>query len=289
MVDSTHTEARSGTVRRLLALWRLYAKMDLLWMLRDVQTLLFFFVSDTIVIVASVTGMFLLVERFGRIGPWTKDEVIFMLGYGMVVQTLPNLFFNFNVAFISRRIGRGQLDHLLVQPQPMWMALLTEGFAPFSAGLMLVPGVGMMVWTAAQLKLTMTPGWLGLLALNLVASAAIALAYTYLWGSLAFWAPRAAEEINTATWGMLKDLSPFPLDGVAPALLGGLVSAVPVGLLAWYPTRMLLGIDHSAFAPYVTPLAAVAFCGLATWLFRKGLVQYGRTGSQRYLSLGHRS
>lgn len=289
MVDSTQPEAHSGTVRRLLTLWRLHAKMDLLWMLRDVQTLLFFFCSDSVVIVASVTGMFLLVERFGRVGLWTKHEVIFMLGYGLVVQTLPNIFFNFNVAFVSRRIGRGQLDHILIQPQPIWMALLTEGFAPFSAGLMLVPGVAIMAWATAQLKVAMTPGWLALLVLNIAASATIALAYSYLWGSLAFWAPRAAEEINTATWGMLKDLSSFPLDGVAPALLGSLVSAVPVGLLAWYPARALLGLDQAALAPYVTPLAALVFCALATWIFRKGLVQYGRTGSQRYLSLGHRS
>lgn len=289
MVDSTKTGARSGAMRRLLALWRLYATMDLLWMMRDLQSLLIFFLSDTVVNVAGVTSTFLLVERFDRIGQWTRHEVIFMLGYGLLVQTLPSIFFNFNLAFVSRRIGRGQLDHILIQPQPIWMALLTDGFAPFSGGLTLVPAVAVLVWATAQLGQAVTPGWLGLLALNVTASAAIALAYSYLWASLAFWAPRAAEEINTSTWRMLSQLSPFPLDGVAPVLLGGLLTAVPVGLLAWYPSRALLGLDHAALAPYVTPLAAVAFCGLATWAFRRGLVHYGRTGSHRYLALGHRS
>ena len=43
-----------------------------------------------------------------------------------------NMFFGYNVLTISRRLGRGQLDHTLVQPQPIWLSLLTEGFMPFS-------------------------------------------------------------------------------------------------------------------------------------------------------------
>ena len=63
--------------------------------------------------------------------------MLFLLGYALLVRGVIDTFFNYNVAFISRRIGRGQLDHMLVQPQPLWMALLTEGFAPFSGSGML--------------------------------------------------------------------------------------------------------------------------------------------------------
>jgi ABC-2 type transport system permease protein len=262
--------------------------MDLLWTLRDLPTLLTFLVSDTIVSVGAVTSTFLLAARFGGIGHWGRDQVLFMLGYALAITGLPDILFNYNVSFISRRIGRGQLDHLLVQPQPLWMALLTEGFSPVSGALWLAPGPLLMIWVAGRLGLHVTPGWLALLALNVVASTAVALAFTFAWGSLAFWAPRAAEEINTATWNMLRQLKPFPLDGVAPALLGGLLTAVPVGFLAWYPCRALLGLDAAPYAVWVTPLAAIVASALAAALFRRGLHHYGRTGSQRYLPLGHR-
>ena len=36
-----------------------------------------------------------------------------------------------------------------------------------------------------------------------------------LWGSLAFWAPRAAEELNSSTFELSNQLAPFPLDGAA--------------------------------------------------------------------------
>jgi ABC-2 type transport system permease protein len=168
------------------------------------------------------------------------------------------------------------------------MALLTEGFAPFSGAMGVLPGLVLTIWAVGRVGVAITPGWLALLALNVLASTAIGLAFTYLWGSLAFWAPRAAEEINSSTWRLLSQLKGFPLDGVAAPLLGGLVSVVPVGLLAWYPCRTLLGLDHASYAVFVTPLAAIAACGLAVWVFRKGLQQYGRTGSQRYLAIGHR-
>lgn len=275
-------------VVRLVELWRLYATLDLMWMLRDMQTVLFWIVSDMIVAAATATGTFLLAARFNGIGHWNLQQVVFLLGYALTVAGVPAVLFNYNLAFISRRIGRGQLDHILIQPHPMWMALLTEGFAPFTAAMTLLPGVAVLIWATGAAHLTVSLGWLALLLLNLIASSAIALGFSYIWGSLAFWAPRAAEEINSSTWKMLDQLTPFPFDGIGLGLLGGLLTVVPVGFLAWYPARALVGLDRWALAPFITPLVAIVFVVLATWAFGRGMQHYGRTGSQRYLSMGHR-
>jgi ABC-2 type transport system permease protein len=282
-------EYRFGSLRRILHLWKFYARMDLMWLLRDPQTVITYLVADAIVGLSAAPATFLLAARFDGIGRWSLSQIVFMLGYALVVAGIPDVFFSYNVAFISRRIGRGQLDHVLIQPQPIWMVLITEGFAPFTTWMTLIPGVGILAWSVARSGAPLTPGWLGLLGLNLAASVTIALAFTYAWGSLAFWAPRAAEEINTSTWRLLGRLATFPLDGVGPVLLGGLLTIVPTGFLAWYPARALLGLDHAAYAVFVTPVAAVILTLLAAGIFRRGLREYGRTGSQRYLSLGHRS
>jgi viologen exporter family transport system permease protein len=281
-------DRRTPAWLRLLRLWRLYGTMDLLWTLRDLPTLLTFFASDLIINLAAVTGTFLLAQRFGGIGRWNADQVLFMLGYALLVTGVPDFWFNYNVSFISRRIGRGQLDHSLIQPLPLWMAFLTEGFSPFSAGMTIVPGIVVLIVAGARLRLAVSLGWLALLLLNLLASVAILLALQFAWGSLAFWAPRAAEEINSSTDKLFRQLMRFPLDSLAPALAGMLVTVLPVGLLAWYPARSLLGLDGAGLTVFVTPAAAVVVVSLAVWVFRRGLRQYGRTGSQRYLSLGHR-
>ena len=281
-------ERSSAALRRLFALWRLYGSMDLLWMARDLRTVLAFTLSDLIFSVGSVAGMLLLAIRFGHVGRWSTDQLAFMLGYAQLVTGLPNVFFNYNVSFISRRLGRGQLDHTLVQPLPLWMALLTEGFSPFSAAMQPVAGLALLAWTLPRTGVAVSPGWLGLLALNLAASMVVTLAFTYIIGSLAFWAPRGAEEINSQSWSLVAALMPLPLDGTGAFLTAGLLTLLPTGLIAWYPSRALLGLDTGSLHVLVTPAAAVCFTAITLLVFTQGLRHYVRTGSQRYLSFGHR-
>jgi ABC-2 type transport system permease protein len=281
-------EQRPGGLRRLLRLWQVYAYLDFMFMTRDLRSFVTYAVSDTILYVASVTATLLLAERFEGIGAWTKAQVLFMLGYAVIAGGLQDLLFGYNVKFISRRIGRGQLDHLLVQPQPLWQALLTEGFLPFSAGAVLVPGLVLLGWALAALPPPASPAWLAALLANLVASAAIGLAFSCFWSSLAFWAPSAAEEVSSSANRLLSRLTPFPLDGLGQPLLAGLLTVVPAGFLAWYPSRALLGLDPAPYAVAVTPLAALLLSALAAWLFTRGLREYGRTGSTRYSAFGHR-
>jgi ABC-2 type transport system permease protein len=278
-----------GSVRRLLALWRLYGWLDILFITRSAGSAVPYYISDIIIGLSAVTTTFLLAARFQGIGAWTEAQVVFLLGYALIVRGTINTFFNYNIAQISRRIGRGQLDHVLIQPQPMWMALLTEGFAPVTGGAMLVPGFGLVVWAMSQLGLGVTPAWAATFVLQLLGSIAIVMAFNYAWAALAFWGPRAAEEINSSTWQLMMQLQGFPLDGLHGMLLAGLVTIVPVGLVAWMPSRALLGIDTPEWGVLLVPAAAVLFVGVAVAIFMRGLRHYGRTGSTRYLAWGHRS
>jgi ABC-2 type transport system permease protein len=278
---------RSGFVR-LLRLWGLYAYVDWVWVTRDLKSAVLYAASEMVANVAAVTALWLLAERFDGIGPWSKPQILFMLGYATLVRGVLDTLFSYNVMFISRRLGRGQLDHLLVQPQPLWMSLVTEGFTPFSGSANLLPGLILIVLALSRLPAIVSPGWLVLLGIQLIASAVVVLAFSFCWGSLAFWAPRAAEEINSSTSRLLEALKTFPLDGLGWFLQSGMLSIVPVGFLAWYPARSLLGLEPASWRLAVTPLAALLFSALALGCFRLGLRQYGRTGSQRYLSFGHR-
>ena len=275
--------------RRLLRLWRVYAYLDFMWMTRDLRFFVHCFFSDAVLNLAAVTGTFLLAERFSGIGAWSRDQVVFLLGYGMAVSGVLDTFFSFNVLHISRRLGRGQLDHTLVQPQPVWMALLTEGFMPFSGSAVLLPACGLLCWSGSRLELPLSAVWISLFFLHLCASAVIVLAFSFLWGSLAFWAPRAAEEVSSSAVRLLYGLKSFPLDGSSSLLLGGLLSFLPVGFVAWYPCRFLLGVDSVSWHGAVTPLFALFLSIFSLFIFKRGRKQYERVGSQRYLGFGHRS
>ena len=245
-------------------------------------------VADSVLSVAQITGMWLLSERFGGIGVWNRTQIVFLLGYAATVGALIDMFFGFNVAYISRRLGRGQFDHTLIQPQPVWMALLTDGFAPFSASIMLFPGIGLMAWSASKLGLQISPLWLLGLAGSVLASITVVLAFQFLWGSLAFWAPRSAEEISSSTNRLMSHLRVYPLDGLSGILAGSLLTVLPVGFVAWYPCRALLGLEHAPLSLFLTPIASLLLALAAAFVFQQGRRHYGRVGSQRYSDRGHR-
>ena len=282
----------SGSAASFIAsffqLWRLHAWMDLLWSTRCLKMALTYFISDGIVSIGMIADVLLLAERFGGIGRWDRPHILFLLGYALLVGGLLETLFGYNILLISRRIGRGQLDHMLVQPQPMILILLTEGFMPISGSPTLIAGIGLLLWSAAGLHLPITAGRLFLAALNLAASCLVVLSFTFLWGSLAFWEPRAAEEINSSTVQLLTQLKSFPLDGLGAAVVAGMLTAVPAGFVAWFPCRSLLGLAHSPWDAAITPLAALMLSLLSAAAFHQGMKQYGRTGSQRYHDLGHR-
>jgi viologen exporter family transport system permease protein len=276
------------TLLRLFKLWRLYAWLDLMWVTRSFRQFVMYYLGDAVLSIAAITSTLLLAERFDGIGAWTKWQVVFMLGYAATVTGLLEMFFGYNVLYISRRLGRGQFDHTLIQPQPVWMALLTDGFNPFGASGTLISGLALIVWATMNLAVGLSPAWITWLVLNLSASSVVMLSFNFLWGSLAFWAPRAAEEINTPLVRMFDHLKSFPLDGLGGVMLGGLLSVAPVGFVAWYPCRYLLGLDATAYAGFVTPLAALSVGVLAAWVFTSGMRHYARVGSQRYRAMGHR-
>lgn len=273
---------------RILRLWRLSATMDTLWVLRNASSAATYVLSDVVFSAAAIAAALLLAAKFDGIGRWTSGQVVFMVGYGMLANALVDTFFGFNLKVISRRIGRGQLDHVLIQPLPLWVIFCTEGFVPLDYPLVLAVAAGLMAWAGRSLQLPLSPPWAAALLISLLASSVVILAFQFLWGSIAFWAPRAAEEVNSSTDRLLNQLRPFPLDGTGLPAQTGLLTVIPVGFVAWFPCRALLGIGASPWELALTPAAALAFALLAVAAFRKGLRHYGRTGSQRYSSAGHR-
>jgi hypothetical protein len=119
----------------------------------------------------------------------------------------------------------------------MWLTLLTEGFLPFSGSAILLPGLALLGWSIAALGIPLSFGWVCWLLVNLIASATIMLAFSYLWGSLAFWSPRGAEEISSSSLGLINQLKIFPLDGLGGVLVGGLLTFLPTGFIAWLSTH----------------------------------------------------
>lgn len=277
------------SLKQFLSLYVLYAKMDFAWLLRDRVFASLAILSDVISNLSSIAGIFLLAWKFGGIGGMSRYEILFMLGYTSLMTGIYQVFFSSNnVGHISRRIGRGQVDHMLMQPLPLPVQLMTEGFIPFSGSSNLVSGAALLGIAVA--KLGIRPPWWWALALagHLVATVAILVASSYLASSVAFYAPAQAEEISTYVIDAQCSLAQFPLSGMPLALKAPLLTVFPAGLLGWFPSLALLGKPPLDLPGYYPAIIAVALAACAAYFFRKGLHYYVKKGINRYLAIGHR-
>lgn len=282
-------------MKTLFRLYKLYGTMDLLWFLRDTKYCLIYIFSDLVSMACSMAGIFLLSARFGGLGGMTRMEILFMLGYSVIADGIYLIFFmGNNTGMISRIIGRGQLDHAMIQPVPMWMHLLAQGFSPVSANASLLCGIGITWYSLSHLDLVITPFWILLLVVNACASCMVMLAILYLLSCLAFYAPAAAEEIAQSGIDLFT-VKTYPLGGLSGKAKLLFCGFLPVGLGAWLPASALIRLGRMApldlklsASLLLTPLMAVVLIGIAAYLFQKGMVYYATHGSPRYSGFGHR-
>ncbi len=275
-------------LRAVLRLLGLYARMDLNWVLQDFKAALIIICAEIINNLTAVSGILLLAVRFGGAGGLSTDEILLMLGFFELSDGLCYMLFGgFNVLHISRRIGRGQVDHMLIQPRPLMVQLLTEGFMPVSGSGGFLIGILLtaLAWTRLHLEVTLLR--LFLLLLYMLCHILLMLGQSFLLGSAAFRSPVVSEELSTLILDLNGQLGRFPLFGLPRWLLGILYTALPVGLLAYLPSLALLGRVTGAVLALPVCIAA-AFMLAAACCFRAGLRRYLQYSCNRYKEMGHR-
>ncbi len=279
----------ADSIKRLISLWAIHAKLDLLWLIRDTKNCVLNIIADLTSSLSTILGIFLLSQRFDNIGGMSSDHILFMLGYACLVDGIFLMFFMMNnTGFLSRIIGRGQLDHKLIQPNPLWMQLITEGFIPFSGSSMFICGLGITIYSSMRLGLSFSIFQLIILVLSIVCSIIVILSFSCIFSCIAFYAPVAGEEVSTSAYGLFDQLKGFPLGGFTIYLQALFTTVLPIGMAAWYPASLLLG-NELKLPNYLMIVVTLSLAIIAITLFKKGLKYYGEKGSIRYSSRGFRN
>lgn len=276
------------TFKRILRLLAIYAKLDLAWLLRDTKYAIAGISADMISNLSTVSGVLLIAVRFGGISGMSTDEVLFMMAYSTLTTGIFIIFGSGNNIHISRIIGRGQLEHLFIQPLPLKIQLFTCGFAPFTGGGNFAAGLILMVTSVSRLHLQISFLWILALIAYLLITMVIIVARAYLVSSMAFYAPVAAEEISTTAIEETWFMSTFPLSGMPKAVQFSLLTILPEGLMAWFPSLCLLGRPPLGLTGYYPMIFALIISITASYIFKRGVNYYVKTGSNRYVPYGFR-
>lgn len=275
-----------GKIKRYFKLLGLYARMDLASLTRDSKFMAVAIAADLISNLSSISGVFLLAWKFGGIGGMDRFEILFMLAYGNIVMGFLNMMGGCNALFPSRIIGRGQWEHMFIMPLP-YAVQLTVGIFPFTCSGSLLSGIALLGIAVCHLETKLPWWWPGVLILLLIVSMVIVIALSYLFSSLTFYAPVQCEEICTTVIYSMEHTMNFPLSGMPRYIKYPLLTIIPAGLTAWFPTRILLG-KTTAFESFYPAAFALLLSLTAAYFFRKGFRYYVKKGINRYVAGGHR-
>jgi ABC-2 type transport system permease protein len=113
-------------------------------------------------------------------------------------------------------------------------------------------------------------------------------ARSYLVSTMAFYAPVAAEEISSTAIDDTWFLSTFPLSGMPSYIQIPLLTILPEGLMAWFPSLSLLGKPPLNITAYYPMVFALFISIITSFFFKRGLDHYVRKGSNRYVPYGFR-
>lgn len=274
------------TIKRYFELLGIYARMDLFSLMRDSKFMAIAITADIVSNLSSISGIFLLAWKFGGIGGMDRFEILFMLAYGNIVMGFLNMMGGCNALFPSRIIGRGQWEHMFIMPLP-YTVQLTVGIFPFTCSGNLLSGIAVLCIAVRSLNTPLPWWWPITLILLLLCSMVIVVALSYLFSSLAFYAPVQCEEISSTVIYSAEHTMTFPLSGMPMYIRYPLLTIFPAGLMAWFPTMILLG-KTTAFENFYPAVFALLLSLAAAYFFRKGFRYYVQKGINRYSSGGHR-
>jgi len=274
------------TFKRYFGLLAIYAKMDLGALLRDTKFMIIALISDIFADISAISGIFLLAWRFDGIGGLDKFEILFMLAYGGIVNGTIAMMDRGNASFPSRIIGRGQWEHMFIMPLPYSVQMMA-GFFPFTCSGRFISGVILMVAAVLNSTIALPGWWLFVLIANIMISMVIVIGLSYLVSSLAFYAPVQCEEISSTVRYSVEYTATFPLSGMPLYIKVPLLTLFPAGLIAWFPTLIILG--KTPLWVNIYPVIFAALISLAaSYFFKKGFRYYVKKGINRYHAGGHR-
>ncbi len=225
-------------------------------------------------------AVFVLFDRVDAIGGFTKWEVVYLYGVASLALGIAELLTD-GLNDMTALVRQGTLDGVLVRPLSPLLQILGRKFHPLHAGRIL-QGLVALVWALTSLGWVPTPGLLGVLLLNVGSTAAVFAGIFVMAAATKVFTIQSAEAFAAFTHGGVQ-LAQFPLT-VYPRWLQRLfVYIVPVGMTTYAPALVVLGRQPDPFlgplAPWLVPVVAVAFVGVALLWWRIALDHYQSTGS----------
>jgi len=216
-------------------------------------------------------------QHTDSVAGWNQNEMILLLGSGMILQRLMMGFFWSNLFELSRNIRTGHFDFFIAQPgNPL--AMISTRKVDLDGIINTFVAIGVVIYAVRQLGLHPGPGDIALYVALLAIALFIHYAVVLLTVSATFWL--IGSQGLEGGYFTIFEFARLPKEAfLRSAVLNGIfVWFLPAVISSNIPARALIGGLDWSHVLWLAAAAAVWF-GLAVWVFNRGLRRYSSASS----------
>ena len=224
---------------------------------------------------AVVVSLFILFQTIPGLAGWSYPQVIFIYAFALLAQSPTQILFD-NLWQVRNLVNQGTFIKYYFKPLPTLFYFLSDMVDLKGFGT-LVFGIGALVWSAAELHLSWSLGQWAMFPVLVMSSSLIFASLLTIAASACFWVKDSFSIM--AFVSSFRDHSRYPI-GIFDSVVQFLFTwVVPIGFIAYYPSRYFLTggpIDPTVWG---TPVFAMVLSWLALTVWNRGVRAWGGTGS----------
>jgi ABC-2 type transport system permease protein len=241
--------------------------------------------GSVLVLLADVALIWMFADRFGSIGGWELDPLLFIYGVSAFAFRLSDAFLGGAIERSAELIRTGKLDAMLTKPAGILLQLIGEGFA-IRRVMQLIAVTPFFVIGIVSAPSSWTLGQVGIMVLMTVNATLTFGAIFTIANTLNFWAPTATEVANGFTYGG-QTAAQYPLHVLDRWVRVLTLSIVPIAFAVYLPAFLILRggesvpnpLGVSAWQSWLSLTVGVLTTLLARSVWRAALRRYRSTGS----------
>lgn len=236
--------------------------------------------GNTILTVMELVAIVIFFQRFPELGGWSLDEVLLLYAMSAITFEIADSIQN-GLDLVPDHVRTGDFDKLLTRPMSIYLQAMLLDISVRHVGKTLL-AIALFGYAWVQVDPVVTTSNMLLLGSAMICGIALFVAIFSLGAIVSFWTVGSIEMINAISYGG-SDLAQYPIHIYRGWFRWFFLWIIPVGVVIYYPTLILLGkpdpLGFGNVAPALGPVLTLLFVAAVGWLWRHGVDHYHSTGS----------
>jgi ABC-2 type transport system permease protein len=231
--------------------------------------------------IVNMALLWLMLERFGSIGGWNFDQLLFLYNLSYLSFLLCGMIIWNPTRELQELVRTGGFDSYLTRPlNPLVHLIMRQFSLGHLFGLFL--GIGMLVYSVNRLDLPFGPWSILSLISIVIGGGLIYSAFMLACGSLSFWFIKTESIYGLIVYD-LRGIINYPLSVYNKFVKVLLLFVIPYGFVNYVPAKGILFPGDSPWASALqigmTPIIGLSLFAAAFLFFKAGMRRYQSTGS----------